>query len=183
MTLLLIAVAGAAGCVVRFVSEYGVRRHHPTLRPWATVAANAVGSGIAGWAAYRLIGNSDLHLHEIVITGFCGGLTTFSSAPPSSSASTTWVTRWPWWSLPHCSAPEPSPSAWDSPIKRSKRSDPSVRRTMRSCRAASAFTCRPATFSSSCYPSLSPDLILIRPVWLQPLRSRTGSNDLRRVIS
>jgi CrcB protein len=80
MTLLLIALAGAAGCVVRFVSEYVVRRHHPTLRPWATVAANAVGSGIAGWAAYRLIGNGDLHLHEIVITGFCGGLTTFSSA-------------------------------------------------------------------------------------------------------
>jgi CrcB protein len=80
VTLLLIAIFGALGCVVRFVSEYVVRRHHPTLRPWATVAANTVGSALAGWAAYRLIGNGDLHLHEIVITGFCGGLTTFSSA-------------------------------------------------------------------------------------------------------
>jgi CrcB protein len=80
MTLFLITVAGAAGCVVRFLSEYGVRRHHPALRPWATVAANAIGSGIAGWAAYKLVGTTDAHLHEIVITGFCGGLTTFSSA-------------------------------------------------------------------------------------------------------
>jgi fluoride exporter len=80
MTLLFVAIAGAAGCVVRFVAEYLVRRHDPTLRPWATVAANAIGSGIAGWAAYRLLGAADEHARSVIITGFCGGLTTFSSA-------------------------------------------------------------------------------------------------------
>lgn len=80
MTLLLITVAGAGGCVVRFVMEYALRLYHPTRRPWATVAANALGSGIAGWAAYHLINPADAHLHAIVVTGFCGGLTTFSSA-------------------------------------------------------------------------------------------------------
>lgn len=80
MILALIGAAGALGCVVRFLGEYVVRRHHPALRPWATVAANAVGSGVAGWVAYRLIGAGDAHLHDIILTGFCGGLTSFSSA-------------------------------------------------------------------------------------------------------
>jgi CrcB protein len=80
MTLLLVTIAGALGCVVRYVAEYAVRRHHPTLRPWATVAANAVGCAVAGWAAYQLTSSMDANLHAIVLTGFCGGLTTFSSA-------------------------------------------------------------------------------------------------------
>jgi CrcB protein len=80
VTLLWVTLAGALGCVVRYVMEYGVRRHHPTLRPWATVAANALGCGAAGWASYRLVSAWDVHLHAIVLTGFCGGLTTFSSA-------------------------------------------------------------------------------------------------------
>jgi CrcB protein len=80
MTLFLISLFGALGCVVRYLLEYSVRRHHPTYRPWATVAANALGCGVAGYVAYRLVGRADAHLHDIVLTGFCGGLTTFSSA-------------------------------------------------------------------------------------------------------
>ena len=80
MTLVLITLAGALGCVVRYLSEYAVRRHHPTLRPWATVAANAVGCGVGGWVAYRLTSSMDANIHAIILTGFCGGLTTFSSA-------------------------------------------------------------------------------------------------------
>lgn len=80
MTLTLITLAGALGCVVRFLMEYAVRRHHPTIRPWATVGANALGCAIAGWVAYRLVAPIDAHLHAIILTGFCGGLTTFSSA-------------------------------------------------------------------------------------------------------
>jgi CrcB protein len=80
MTLFLVSLVGGGGCLVRFVMEYAVRRHHPTNRPWATVAANALGCGIAGYVAYRLIGSGDAHLRDVVLTGFCGGLTTFSSA-------------------------------------------------------------------------------------------------------
>ncbi len=80
MTLVLVSLLGAVGCVVRYLMEYALRRHHPTIRPWATVAANTLGCLVAGYAAYRLIGASDAHLRSIVITGFCGGLTTFSSA-------------------------------------------------------------------------------------------------------
>ena len=80
MTLLYVTLAGAVGCVLRYLMEYGVRRHHPTLRPWATVAANALGCLVAGWAAYRLTSSLDANVHAVVLTGFCGGLTTFSSA-------------------------------------------------------------------------------------------------------
>jgi fluoride exporter len=80
MILLLTSLFGALGCVVRYLAEYSVRRHHPTSRPWATVVANAVGCGIAGFVAYQFIGAMDVHVREVAITGFCGGLTTFSSA-------------------------------------------------------------------------------------------------------
>lgn len=80
MTLTLVTLAGALGAAVRFIMEYLVRRHHPTRRPWATVAANVLGAFIAGWIVYRLSATADAHLHEILLTGFCGGLTTFSSA-------------------------------------------------------------------------------------------------------
>ncbi len=80
MTLLLVSLFGGLGCVVRYVLEYAVRRSHPTQRPWATVAANVLGSGLAGWAAYRWVGMDSQHIRSIVLTGFCGGLTTFSSA-------------------------------------------------------------------------------------------------------
>jgi CrcB protein len=80
MTLFLVSIFGALGCIVRYLAEYAVRRRHPTNRPWATVAANAVGCGIAGFVAYQFAGSLDAHLRDVVITGFCGGLTTFSSA-------------------------------------------------------------------------------------------------------
>ena len=80
MTLVLVTLFGAVGCVVRYLAEYAVRRHHPTRRPWATVGANALGTAVAGWAAYHLVARADLQWRSIVLTGFCGGLTTFSSA-------------------------------------------------------------------------------------------------------
>ncbi|MDE3009060.1 MAG: CrcB family protein [Acidobacteriota bacterium] len=80
MTALLVALAGGVGAVVRFVMEYVVRRRHPTQRPWATVAANVVGTALAGYGAYRLTGLADVHLRSVVLTGVCGGMTTFSSA-------------------------------------------------------------------------------------------------------
>ncbi len=80
MTLVLVSIFGGVGSVVRFLFEYAVRRRHPVARPWATVGANALGALAAGWITYRLTAPGDAHLHAIALTGFCGGLTTFSSA-------------------------------------------------------------------------------------------------------
>lgn len=67
MTVLLVILAGAVGAVVRHaVSLVG--------GPWSVVIVNVVGSFVAG-IAIALSG--DLQL--IVATGFCGGLTTFST--------------------------------------------------------------------------------------------------------
>ena len=80
VTLLFVTLAGSVGCVVRYLMEYVVRRSHPTSRPWATVLANAVGTGIAGYVAYRFVSVSEVQWRSVLLTGFCGGLTTFSSA-------------------------------------------------------------------------------------------------------
>jgi len=80
MTLLLVSLFGALGCVLRFALEYLVRLRHPTVRPWGTVAANVLGSFIAGWAAYRFGATTSPHARALIITGLCGGITTFSSA-------------------------------------------------------------------------------------------------------
>ena len=65
----LVLVAGALGAVLRFL----VVRLVPT--PWAVLVVNAVGSFVAG----VLIGATSGDLRVILLTGFCGGLTTFSS--------------------------------------------------------------------------------------------------------
>ena len=65
----LVLVAGALGAVLRFL----VVRLVPT--PWAVLVVNVVGSFVAG----VLIGATSGDLRVILLTGFCGGLTTFSS--------------------------------------------------------------------------------------------------------
>ena len=104
MTTLLIVLAGACGCVARWSIEQLVHRWHPQWRSWATLSINAVGAAIAGFvifASYRslldpgtvgatnpvgLVQLSTYGTHEMstlspyLLTGFCGGFTTFSSA-------------------------------------------------------------------------------------------------------
>ena len=65
----LVLVAGALGAVLRFL----VVRLVPT--PWAVLVVNVVGSLVGG----VLIGATSGELQLILLTGFCGGLTTFSS--------------------------------------------------------------------------------------------------------
>ena len=65
----LVLVAGALGAVLRFL----VVRLVPT--PWAVLVVNVVGSLVGG----VLIGATSGDLQLILLTGFCGGLTTFSS--------------------------------------------------------------------------------------------------------
>jgi CrcB protein len=80
MTMALITLAGAVGCLVRYALELATRHRHPTMRPWGTVAANALGCLIAGYVVYAVAGAVSPRWHDVLTTGFCGGLTTFSSA-------------------------------------------------------------------------------------------------------
>ena len=65
----LVLLAGALGAVLRFL----VVRFVAT--PWAVLVVNVVGSFVGG----VLIGATSGDLRVILLTGFCGGLTTFSS--------------------------------------------------------------------------------------------------------
>ena len=65
----LVLLAGAVGALLRFFTLRLVRA------PWAVLIVNVVGSFIGG----LLIGATTGDLRLILLTGFCGGLTTFST--------------------------------------------------------------------------------------------------------
>jgi CrcB protein len=65
----LVLLAGAAGAVLRFFTLRLVRA------PWAVLVVNVAGSFIGG----LLIGATTGDVRLILLTGFCGGLTTFST--------------------------------------------------------------------------------------------------------
>lgn len=78
-TLFLVFIGGGAGSVCR----YGISRILAQLLPvfpWATFAANAVSCILLGflveWSARGLL-SSDQRM--LLMTGFCGGLSTFST--------------------------------------------------------------------------------------------------------
>ncbi|HET7537970.1 MAG TPA: fluoride efflux transporter CrcB [Candidatus Didemnitutus sp.] len=77
-TLLWIALGGAAGSVVRALMSFAL----PSRFPWATLLINAAGSLLIGWLMARL-GPLDsaeaLRWRALMVTGFCGGFTTFST--------------------------------------------------------------------------------------------------------
>lgn len=75
--LLLIAVGGFAGAILRFV----LARQLPATLPWGTLAANVLGAFLLGVLLY------EAHLRDLLSpetrlllgTGFCSSLTTFST--------------------------------------------------------------------------------------------------------
>ena len=78
-TIIAVLVAGALGAVLRsLVSRFFAPR--PGDFPWAVLVVNVVGSAIGGAAlgmAQAGLLSADARL--ILLTGFCGGLTTFST--------------------------------------------------------------------------------------------------------
>ena len=71
-------VAGALGALLR----YGVTvpfRNSPARLPWAVLIVNVVGSLVAGIAVALSLADPHGALRLIVVSGFAGGLTTFST--------------------------------------------------------------------------------------------------------
>lgn len=76
MNFLLIAVGGAAGSLLR----YGCSRlWNSSTFPYGTLAVNVIGSFLIGmlWAVFAR--QADEQKRLLLITGFCGGFTTFSA--------------------------------------------------------------------------------------------------------
>ena len=76
MNLLLIAIGGAAGSLLR----YGCSRwlNAPGF-PYGTLTVNLFGSFLIGALLSFFTGDADAGKRFLLITGFCGGFTTFSA--------------------------------------------------------------------------------------------------------
>ena len=92
---LAVIVGGAIGAPMRYFMERSItRRLREPKIPWGLLVVNVVGSFIAGFAATALTGMALI----VVLTGFCGALTTFSgfgweiSSQMAAKSKSTWVT-------------------------------------------------------------------------------------------
>jgi CrcB protein len=74
--ILIVAAGSAVGGVLRYLVSYAFRTH-PAPLPYWTLAVNVIGGFVIGLTAATLIGSERTRL--LVITGFCGGFTTFSA--------------------------------------------------------------------------------------------------------
>lgn len=78
--ILLVAAGGAAGSVLRYVTGFVLSNFFGTAWPYGTIAVNLSGSFLIGLAASCLAMRCpDPRLAALLIAGFLGGFTTFSS--------------------------------------------------------------------------------------------------------
>jgi fluoride exporter len=76
----LVSIGAAAGAVMRWLLGVGINSVFPAIPP-GTLAANLIGGYLVGIAVEALSGPVGMapELRLLVITGFLGGLTTFST--------------------------------------------------------------------------------------------------------
>ena len=78
MAVVLVALGGAAGSVLRYWLGLLVVRVTGPGFPWGTLLINIVGSFIIGWLATGARPDA-VTLRLLLMVGLCGGFTTFSS--------------------------------------------------------------------------------------------------------
>jgi len=82
MIYLLIALGGAAGSVLRYWLSTVIDTRAESAFPWGTLTVNVIGSVIIGFLANLDLGDrflSSAQFRLFLMTGFCGGFTTFSA--------------------------------------------------------------------------------------------------------
>jgi CrcB protein len=80
MSILLVALGGATGSVLRFLLGTAVQRAGSTAFPIGTLAVNLIGCFAIG-VLLRLTERHDAGgaIRSLLVVGFCGGFTTFSA--------------------------------------------------------------------------------------------------------
>jgi CrcB protein len=80
-TILYIAIGGAIGSVLRYLTTVFVSKFWSNQFPLATLIANVIGCFLIGLFIGILSKNNlnDSQLKWFLVTGFCGGYTTFST--------------------------------------------------------------------------------------------------------
>lgn len=79
--IILVGLGGAAGSILRYLTSVFVTKYIPATFPWGTFTVNILGCLLAGVVLglfeKQLWTNPELKL--LLMTGFCGGYTTFSA--------------------------------------------------------------------------------------------------------
>ena len=79
LSLLLVALGGAAGAVLRYVTIEGVNRLHPAPFPFSTLLVNVLGSLAIGMLMAKFMLHDAPAARLLLVTGLLGGFTTFSA--------------------------------------------------------------------------------------------------------
>ncbi len=76
-----VALGGAAGCVLRYMVSMGVGAWFQHPFPWATLIVNILGCFFIGvlFGLSTPMGILEARHRLVLMTGFCGGFTTFST--------------------------------------------------------------------------------------------------------
>ncbi len=79
--ILLVAVAGGAGSVLRYLSQRWIQHIYPQPFPLGTFLVNIIGCLLIGlfWGITFRSFNNNESWKLFLMTGFCGGFTTFSA--------------------------------------------------------------------------------------------------------
>lgn len=79
--LLIVAIGGGAGSALRYLLQETLHKQIDNFEPYGTFVVNILGclllGLLAGYAEQEKLINSSLNL--LLISGFCGGFTTFST--------------------------------------------------------------------------------------------------------
>lgn len=80
MIILLVLAGGMIGAPARYLADRFIQAKHDSVLPWGTFTVNIAGSAVLGFllGAERHLGLPPV-LFALLGTGFCGGLTTFST--------------------------------------------------------------------------------------------------------
>ncbi|GHE39639.1 fluoride efflux transporter CrcB [Streptomyces sp. OfavH-34-F] len=77
---LLVAIGGAIGAPLRYLTDRAVQARHDTVFPWGTFSANVTGSLILGMITGAALSGAAGHTVQLLLgTGLCGALTTYST--------------------------------------------------------------------------------------------------------
>lgn len=74
-------MGGAIGSVLRYLTSAVSQKYIASIFPWATLITNIIGCFLIGILMGWLVKNqlADSNLKWLLVTGFCGGYTTFSA--------------------------------------------------------------------------------------------------------
>lgn len=81
MELILVGIGGGVGAIARYALGKGITERANSIFPYGTFAVNLIGAFLIGvlFAILTEKGVGHPHLRLLLVTGFIGGFTTFSS--------------------------------------------------------------------------------------------------------